>query len=122
MKSVLNRLARPLTARCRSGWLSGYIACLFRVIDSWTRKSASSRDSVATPGLGAWAAGAAGADGAVGVEGPAGAEAPAGEEGPAEADGGAPCDGFVIGAAYEYASTDAGEGSVPAAFTEYPHG
>jgi hypothetical protein len=84
------------------------------VIESSTRKSASSRDSVATPGLGAWAVGAAGADGAAGVDGPAEAEAPAGE------DGGAPCDGFVIGSAYEYASTETGEWSVAAALQYSP--
>jgi hypothetical protein len=53
---------------------------LASVIDSSTRKSASSRDKVATAGL------EAGAEGAAGV------------------DGGAACDGFVMGEAFAYAS------------------
>jgi hypothetical protein len=113
-------LATPSTAPCRSGWLSGYIACLFSVIDSSTRKSASSRDSVAIPGLGGWAAGAAGVEAAAGAGCAVTAEAPAGAEGPDGAGGGAPCDGFVIGWAYEYASTGTGKWSVAAALQYSP--
>src|SRR5882672_817418 len=64
------------------------MACLFSVIDSSTRKSASSRDKVATACLG--------------VE--------------AGVDGGAACDGFVMGEAYEYASGLTGIWIVAAAF------
>ena len=67
------------------------MACLFSVIDSSIRKSASSRDKVATPGRGA------------------------GPEGVAGAEGGAGCDGFVMGEAYAYASRDRKlEGVAPA--------
>ena len=70
------------------------MACLFRVMDSSTRKSASSRDKVATAGRGA----GAGADGAAGV------------------DGGAGWDGFVMDEAFHYASGWSGIGIVAAAF------
>src|SRR6266852_2203220 len=63
------------------------MACLFRVIDSSTRKSARSRDKVATAGRGV-----------------------------AGVDGGAACDGFVMGEAYEYASGLTGIWIVAAAF------
>src|SRR6266699_5184880 len=63
------------------------MACLFSVIDSSTRKSASSRDKVATT--------------CRGVEG---------------VDGGAACDGFVMGEASQYASGLTGIWFVAAAF------
>src|ERR1700680_2375726 len=75
------------------------MACLFSVMDSSTRKSASSRDKVATAGRGA----GAGADGEAGV------------------DGGAGWDGFVMDEAFHYASRWSGIGIVAAAF-EYSNG
>lgn len=71
------------------------MACLFRVIDSSTRKSASSRDNVATVGRGEGAEGGDGGD---------------------DGDDGAGGDGFVMDEACYYAPGCTGIGIVAAAF------